>query len=196
LLALQLLDVLGVHENFGRLNERAFDEVEVVVAGELFQKPEEGLFVLVVALGRNVVVLEVALSVEVDLASLQLTVLDISLVSNQDDGDVFTNLGQVLVPLGDVLVGLTRSEVEHDDGAVGINVVALAEIAEFLLSSSIPDDEADLTTVGREVDAGDIGALGGNVRLLELTSDVTLNECGLADAAISDNDELEGSDGF
>ena len=85
---------------------------------ESSQKPDEGLFELVVALGRDVVVLEVLLSVESDLLGLDLSVLDVDLVANEDNGDALTDSDQVLVPFGYILVGDSGADVEHDDAAV------------------------------------------------------------------------------
>ena len=52
---------------------------------------QEGLFIVVVALSRNFVILQVLLSVEGDLLGLHLPVLDINLVATQDNRDVFTH---------------------------------------------------------------------------------------------------------
>jgi hypothetical protein len=51
------------------------------------------------------------------------------------------------VPVGDVLVGDTGSDIEHDDTALAVNVVAITETTELLLTSSVPDVELDLTEV-------------------------------------------------
>ena len=87
---------------------------------ELPRQPEEGLFKVVVGLGRNVVVLQVLLSVEHDRLGLHLAVLDVDLVAAQDDGDVFADADQVAVPVGHVLVRHPRGHVEHDDGALAL----------------------------------------------------------------------------
>ena len=73
--------------------------------GESSQKPDERLFELVIALGRNVVVLEVLLSVESDLLGFYLSVLNIDFVTDQDNWDVFTNSDKILVPLRNILIG-------------------------------------------------------------------------------------------
>ena len=51
------------------------------------------------------------------------------------------------MPVRDVLVGNARSHIEHDDTALTINVVAVSETTELLLTGSIPDIEADLSKV-------------------------------------------------
>lgn len=51
------------------------------------------------------------------------------------------------MPVRDVLVCDARRDIEHDDAALSINVVAISEAAKFLLSSSIPHIEVDLTQV-------------------------------------------------
>jgi len=109
----------------------SLNEVELVVPGELAGEPEEGLLKVVIGLGGNVVILEVLLPVEGDLFSLHLPVLDLHFVSGEHDGDVLADAGEVAVPVGDVLVGDTGGYVEHDDGALSLDVVAVTEATEL-----------------------------------------------------------------
>jgi hypothetical protein len=51
------------------------------------------------------------------------------------------------VPVGNVLVGNARSDVKHDDTALAVDVVSIAETAELLLACSVPDVELDLAEV-------------------------------------------------
>lgn len=51
------------------------------------------------------------------------------------------------MPVGDVLVGDTRGDIEHDDTALAVDVVAITETTELLLTSRVPDVEGDLTKV-------------------------------------------------
>lgn len=51
------------------------------------------------------------------------------------------------VPVGDVLVGDAGSDIEHDDTALSVDVVTVAETTELLLASSVPNIEGDLTEV-------------------------------------------------
>jgi hypothetical protein len=55
--------------------------------------------------------------------------------------------GKRTVPVGDVLVGDTRSYVEHDDTALAVDVVAITKTTELLLTGSVPDVELDLAKV-------------------------------------------------
>lgn len=128
---------------------------------------------------------------EGDLLSLDLPILDIDLVAHETDRDAFTDPSQVLVPLGDVLVGDPRTDIEHDDATLPANVVAFSEPAKLLLSSSIPNIELDGTMVGVEDDGVHIDTSGGDVLLLELTGEVPLDEGCLTDTAITDHNELE-----
>lgn len=72
---------------------------------QLSEEPDERLLELVVAFSRDVIVLQVLLSVEGNLLGLHFSVLHIDLVSNEDNGNVLAHSDQVLVPLGHVLVG-------------------------------------------------------------------------------------------
>jgi hypothetical protein len=54
------------------------------------------------------------------------------------------------VPVGNVLVGDSGSDIKHDDTALSLDIVSISETTEFLLSGSVPDVEADGTEVGVE----------------------------------------------
>ena len=51
------------------------------------------------------------------------------------------------MPVGNVLVGDTGGHVEHDDTALAVDVVAITETTELLLTSSVPHVELNLTKV-------------------------------------------------
>ena len=60
------------------------------------------------------------------------------------------------VPGGDVLVGQPRGDIEHDDGALAVDVVTVTQAAELLLAGGVPAVEADLAAVGGEVQGVDL----------------------------------------
>lgn len=192
----EFLDLGLGHFSFLRLEGQSFDEVEVGVTGEGSEDPEEGFFVLVVGLGRDVKVLQIALSVEGDLAGLDFSVLLIDLVSDQDDGDVVADSGQVFVPLGDVFVGDSGGDVEHHDGGMCSDVVSFSESTEFFLSGGVPECQTDGSVVCVEGDGADLDSLGGDVLLFKLSGDVSLDEGGFADSSVSDENYLELSSNF
>lgn len=51
------------------------------------------------------------------------------------------------MPVGNVLVGDAGSDIEHDDAALAVDVVAITETTELLLTGGIPDVELDGTEV-------------------------------------------------
>jgi hypothetical protein len=65
------------------------------VANELACQPKERLLKVVVGLGGDVVVLKVLLSVESNGLGLYLSLLDINLVSGEDDGNIFADTDQI-----------------------------------------------------------------------------------------------------
>lgn len=70
------------------------------------------------------------------------------------------------MPVGDVLVGDSGSNVEHDDRALSVDVVTISQPTELLLTSSVPDIELDWTQVLRLVKlCFSYHARGINVRL-------------------------------
>ncbi len=141
---------------------------------------------------------------EGDLLGLDLSVLNVDLVAHQDDGDVFTDSDQVLVPLGYILICNSGTDIEHNDSAVASNaidnelrrvgivlLVAVSETSEFLLSSSVPHVELDGSVVGMEDHGVHLDSECGDVFLFELSSQVSLDESCLSDAAVSDQHEFE-----
>ena len=54
------------------------------------------------------------------------------------------------MPVGNVLVGNTRRDVKHDDTALAVDVVAITETTELLLTGCVPDVELDLAEVLRK----------------------------------------------
>jgi hypothetical protein len=51
------------------------------------------------------------------------------------------------VPVGDVLVGDARCNIEHDDAALAVDIVTVSQSPELLLSCCVPDIELDLPEV-------------------------------------------------
>ncbi len=67
------------------------------------------------------------------------------------------------MPVGHVLVGDSRCDVEHDDTALTLNVITITKTAKLLLSRGVPDVEADRTEVcveGEGVDLDSESRLG------------------------------------
>ena len=84
------------------------------------------------------------------------THLHVDLVTAENDGDVLANALEVAVPVGDVLVGDTGGDIEHDDTALALDVVAVTETTELLLARGIPNVEADRAEVGGEGERVDL----------------------------------------
>lgn len=55
------------------------------------------------------------------------------------------------MPSGHVFVGEAGGDVEHDDGALPVDVVSISEATKLLLASCVPAVEPNFATVGREV---------------------------------------------
>jgi hypothetical protein len=104
---------------------------------------------------------------------------------------VITHASNFAVPVGNVGVCVPVRNVEHDDGAVAPCVIAVAESTEFHLSSGIPTLEAYLSPVGVEHQRVNFDADGGDVPLLELSGQVTLDEGGLPRPTVADEDQLK-----
>ena len=188
---LHLSELILRDSDLDRGEKRLLDEGEVDIVDHSAEEPDERLLELIVALGRDIVVLEVLLAMEGDLLGLNFAITNIDFVTDEDDRDGLADTGKILVPLGDVGVGDTRADIEHDDTAVATDVISVSESSEFLLTGGIPNIEDDVSVGGVERHGVHLDTKGGDVALLELTSQVTLDECSLADTTITDEDEFE-----
>lgn len=65
------------------------------VADELAGEPQEWLLEVVVGLGGDIVVLEVLLAVEGDSLGLDFSLLDVDLVTTEDDGDTLADTDKI-----------------------------------------------------------------------------------------------------
>ena len=63
--------------------------------------------------------LEVLLAVKHDALGFDFPVFDVYLVATEDYGNVLTHAHQIAMPVGDVLVGDSRRDVEHNDCTLG-----------------------------------------------------------------------------
>ena len=188
---LHLSELILRDSDLDRGEKRLLDEGEVDIVDHSAEEPDERLLELIVALGRDIVVLEVLLAMEGDLLGLNFAITNIDFVTDEDDRDGLADTGEILVPLGNVGVGDTRADIEHDDTAVATDVISVSESSEFLLTGGIPNIEDDVSVGGVERHGVHLDTKGGDVALLELTSQVTLDECSLADTTITDEDEFE-----
>jgi hypothetical protein len=78
------------------------------------------------------------------------------------------------VPVGYVLVSNPGRDVKHDDPALSLDIISIAETTKLLLSSGIPDVEADGTEVGRKFERVDLYPEGGDVFLFKFAGQVAL----------------------
>jgi len=182
--------------DFRRRKGRSSNEFQGLVADELPGEPQEWLLEVVVRLGLDIVVLEILLSVEGNSFRLDLAFLHIDLVAAEHDRNVLADADKITMPVRHVLVCDARRHIEHDDAALAINVVAITETTELLLSSSVPHVELDSAQVGGEPERVDLNTQSRDVFLLELSSDVTLHKGGLASTTVTDKHELEGRRGL
>lgn len=91
------------------------------MTSQLAGQPEEGLLKVVVGLGGDVVVLEGLLAVEVNCLGLDLALLNIDLVTAENNWDVLADTDEITVPVGDVLVCDAGGKIEHDDTALSVD---------------------------------------------------------------------------
>mmetsp|Transcript_26955 Transcript_26955/g.63311 ORF Transcript_26955/g.63311 Transcript_26955/m.63311 type:complete len:233 (-) Transcript_26955:98-796(-) len=185
-----VLEVL-VELELWRLQGRGFNEVQGIVSGELACQPQERLFEIVVGFRRNIIVLQVLLTVECDLLSLDLAIFDFNFISAQHNWNILANSSQITVPVGNILVCNTRGYIEHDNSTLALNVVSVTKSSELLLSGSVPNVEFDGTTVGVEAQGMHLYPQSCNIFLFEFSRQVTFDERGLSYTTITDEDKFE-----
>merc|ERR1740123_1521949 len=123
---------------------------------------------------------------------LDLPVLDVDLVAGENDGDVLAHSHQVSVPVRHVLVRNTGGNVEHDNCALALNVIAVPQSTKLLLTSGVPHVEPDGSTVCVEDQWVNLHTKSCHILLLKLTSQMALDKGGLAGATVADENQLEG----
>ena len=70
------------------------------------------------------------------------------------------------MPVGDVLVGNSGRNVEHDNTTLAVDIVSITQTSELLLSGSIPDIELNVAQVLIKILAALNNAFGGVMRIL------------------------------
>jgi hypothetical protein len=188
---LHLLELVFGDGDFDGGEDGRLNKSQVSIVDHATEEPDEGLLELIIALGRDVIVLQVLLAMESDLLGFHFSVTHINFIAYKHNGDGFAHTGQILVPLGHVGVGDTGAHVEHDDTAVATDIVTIAESSEFLLTSGIPNVEYDVAVGGVEGHGVNLDTKSSDVALFEFSSQVTLDKGGLANATVSNENELE-----
>lgn len=105
------------------------------------------------------------------------------------------------MPIGNVLVGNTRRDIEHDDTTLTVDVVSVSQATELLLTGGVPDVELDRSiilgtdqcgridkrkvTYCRKLKRVNFYSEGGNVLLLKLSRQMALDKGGLQDEEVS-----------
>jgi hypothetical protein len=94
--------------------------------------------------------LQVLLPVKHDGLDLDFSILDIDFVATESNRNVLTDPGQISMPIRDILVSDSGSDIKHDDRTLSLNVVSIPESSELLLTCSIPDVESNDSSIGVE----------------------------------------------
>lgn len=117
-------------------------------------------------------------------------VLNIDFISTQHNGNILADPNQIFVPCWHVFVRDARGYVEHDDGTLALDIVAVAETAELLLACCIPDVECNRAAIGRECQRMHFHTQCGHILLLEFSSQVSLYECRLSNTSVANEHKL------
>ena len=114
---------------------------------EIRTEIEERLLEVVVRLGAHLIILQVLAPVESDHLRLDLSLLDIHLVPAEHNWDAVADSREISVPGWHIFVREPTRHIEHDYRAVAVNVVAISEPTELLLTRGVPAEEPDLAPI-------------------------------------------------
>jgi hypothetical protein len=89
------------------------------------------------------------------------TNFNVDLVAAEDDWDILTYPLEVTVPVGHIFICDSRGDVEHDDAALALDIVSIAETPKFLLAGGVPDVKANGAIVGCESEGVDLDTKSG-----------------------------------
>lgn len=128
---------------------------------------------------------------EYDAFRFDFSVFNVDFVAAEHDRNILADSDQIPVPVGHILVGDSRGDVKHDDGAVALDIVAVAKPPELLLAGGVPHIKPDCPPVRVKDQRVHFHSQRGHVFFLELAGQVTLHERGLAGASVSDQDALK-----
>mmetsp|Transcript_25845 Transcript_25845/g.30460 ORF Transcript_25845/g.30460 Transcript_25845/m.30460 type:complete len:91 (-) Transcript_25845:106-378(-) len=89
------------------------------------------------------------------------------------------------MPVGYVFVGDTGCHIKHDNGALPLNIVPVAESAEFFLAGGVPNVELDGAAVGVEEEGVHFDSEGCYILLFEFSGEMAFDEGCFADSAVA-----------
>lgn len=135
--------------------------------------------------------LQILFPVENNSFCFDFSVFDIHFVTTQNNRDAFTNAYQVSMPVGDIFVSDAGRNVEHNYGALSLDIVSVSKSSKFFLTGCIPYVKSDRPTVCVEYEGMHFNAKRSYVSFLELSSQMSFDECGLASASVPNQDAFE-----
>ena len=103
------------------------NQIQLRITTKPPSQPDKRLLILVIALSRDVEVLEFVAPVVGNHFSLDFSVLDIDFVPTEDDWNVVTDSTKVPMPFRNVFIGNSRADIEHDDGALPTDIVPVTK---------------------------------------------------------------------
>lgn len=125
---------------------------------------------------------------EGNLLGFDLTVLDLHLITSEYDRNILTHACEITVPVWHIFVSNTGCHIEHDNGALALDVVSVAKPAKFFLAGGVPYVELDWPSVGVEEEWVDFNSEGGYILLFEFTGEMAFHESCFAYPAITYKD--------
>lgn len=86
------------------------------------------------------------------------TNLDIYFVATENNRNVFADAFEITMPVGNILVGDSGRDVEHNDTTLTLDIVSIPKPTKPFLACSIPNIETDSSEISRERQRMDLDA--------------------------------------
>jgi hypothetical protein len=114
---------LQVEQGLGQQQIPSLDSyiISTKIPNKLSCEPEKRLFKVVVTLCRDIIVLQILFAMKGDCLCLDLSFLDINLVSAENNRNIFTNSDKISMPIRNIFVSNSGSNVKHDDCTLALN---------------------------------------------------------------------------
>lgn len=103
------------------------DKTQSRLISQTPSQPKEGLLKVVIRSSRDVVVLKISFSMELNVLRFNLSLLNVDFITDEDDGDVVTDTSDITMPVWDIFISDTRSDIKHDNSTFAFDTESSAE---------------------------------------------------------------------
>jgi hypothetical protein len=121
---------------------------------------------------------------------LELVFREFGLVSDKNHRGVISHAVEILRPVFEVAIRELVSVIAENEGAIRVDVVAIAQASEFFLSRAVPYVESDQSMVCSQSEGENINPERCDIPGSEIVPEMLRNERTLPGSAITDKNDL------